>query len=681
MLLEEEEILQTMHHSGEGIFSSKGDEIWANFPHLDLLGDADGWALLPLMIGRRMVGAMALWKDSDFSEEERIRLEGIASHITPSVELFVTFAEMADHLRRLAMLNDFALVVSSAQNLGQIVKRVFALLARAFGTELITLFLLSTDERTLREYHGRGGAVVYQTLFVENHPLAEYIRMGQHLRIEDVAAADFSPIHEEAHTALLIPLKYRGKVIGALELESAQSSAFTGYDENLLVVIASHLAGLVEYGRLREEAEARARNLEAIHEVIQQVIGLTNLDEVAQLVADLLANSFSYELAVVMLLDKDTHVLARGVSGEPASYLREMLLQWGNPFEAGIVSYVFSTGESMLVNDVSRSPIYKPLEGWEAGSELCVALKDGERVLGILNVESRATNAFSHNDLMALESLAGFLTSVVSSVDRYQMLQETVSKLQNAQVELQNRIQAQRAAENRLIQAAKLAAVGEMAAGIAHELNNPLTTVSGFAELVLEDMPEDAPQRADLELILREARRARGIVRRLLDFSRQSETVRVRADINEVLEDVLSLTRHLFKTSGVQLRLTFEKNLPWVSMDRNQMKQVILNLFHNALHAMPNGGDLLITTRSRQREGARWISIAIRDTGVGIPAENLGRIFEPFFTTKSSNQGTGLGLSVTYGIVSDHGGFIDVESEIGVGTCFTVWLPVEGDSV
>jgi signal transduction histidine kinase len=111
------------------------------------------------------------------------------------------------------------------------------------------------------------------------------------------------------------------------------------------------------------------------------------------------------------------------------------------------------------------------------------------------------------------------------------------------------------------------------------------------------------------------------------------------------------------------------------------MKQVMLNLFHNALHAMPNGGDLLITTRSRQREGARWISIAIRDTGVGIPAENLGRIFEPFFTTKSSNQGTGLGLSVTYGIVSDHGGFIDVESEIGVGTCFTVWLPVEGDSV
>ena len=679
LLSGKKEFFRAVYESGTPLASQRGDSHWEAFPQAFLPEQARAWIFLPLKIGRRVVGAFALWRETSFSEEEIARLEELVAHVTPSVDMFITFAEMADHLRRLAMLNDFALVVSSAQNLEQIVRRVFALLARAFGTELITLFLLSSDERTLREYRSSGGSVTNRTLFVETHPLAEHIRSGQHLRVEDVADSGFPSMYKTARTALLIPLKYRGKIIGALELESDQSSAFTAYDENLLVVIASHLAGLVDYGRLREEAETRARNLESIHEAIQQVIGLTNIHEVVQLVADLLTASFSYEVSIVMLLDRDTHVLAHGIGGEMAPVLEKTFSEWGTPFNGGVASYVFSTGKSLLLNDVSQSAIYKPIAGWTPGSELCVALKDGEYVLGILDVESREKNAFSYNDLMALESLAGFLTSVVSSVDRYQMLQEMVSKLQSAQIELQNRIKAQRAAESRLMQAAKLAAVGEMAAGIAHELNNPLTTVSGFAELLLEDIPEDSPQREDMELILREARRARGVVRRLLDFSRQSETIRVRADMNEVVEDVLSLTRHLFHTNGVQVHLALEENLPWVSMDRNQMKQVMLNLFHNAIHAMPDGGDLRITTRSRQRDNARWISVAIRDTGIGIPPENLDRIFEPFFTTKSSSQGTGLGLSVTYGIVSDHGGFIDLESEPGVGSCFTVWLPVEGD--
>ena len=205
----------------------------------------------------------------------------------------------------------------------------------------------------------------------------------------------------------------------------------------------------------------------------------------------------------------------------------------------------------------------------------------------------------------------------------------------------------------------------------------PLTTVSGFTELVLEELPAESGVRNNLELVLREAQRARGVVRRLLDFARQGESAHVRSDINEIIKDVLALVNHLLRTSGIQLVTELSDDLPWISVDRNQIKQVILNLIHNALHAMPTGGNLRIVTNLRRRDQREWLAICLTDTGIGIAPENIERVFEPFFTTRAKDGGTGLGLSVTYGIVTDHGGFIDVESQVGKGSMFTVLLPVE----
>lgn len=259
-------------------------------------------------------------------------------------------------------------------------------------------------------------------------------------------------------------------------------------------------------------------------------------------------------------------------------------------------------------------------------------------------------------------------------VQRYAKLEED---LQTTQQELQARIAAQAAAEQRLIQAAKLAAVGEMAAGVAHELNNPLTTIVGFTELVMDDLPEDSASRTDLETIMREALRARDVVRRLLDFSRRSEMVRVKANINAIVSDSLALVRHLLSTGGVKIHVSLDDTLPWAFVDRDQMKQVLLNLLHNALNAMPHGGRVDIRSSSRKKYGKDWITISVEDTGVGIPPENMERIFEPFFTTRAGEGGTGLGLAVTYGIVSSHGGMIEAESAEGAGATFTVWLPLE----
>jgi signal transduction histidine kinase len=295
----------------------------------------------------------------------------------------------------------------------------------------------------------------------------------------------------------------------------------------------------------------------------------------------------------------------------------------------------------------------------------------------IILAGAKDTLSADHLRIWKLASLTIEVAPKLPADQEVGLLQHTVMELQQTQQELQARISAQREAEARLIQAAKLAAVGEMAAGVAHELNNPLTSVVGFTELALDELPVDSTVRGDLELVLKEARRARSVVRRLLDFARQAETIRVKADINEIVDDVLMLTKHLMQSSNVKPEIRLGENLAWVSVDRNQIKQVVINLVNNALYAMPDGGRIVVETQEQIRFGRNWLKLSIRDNGVGISPENLERIFEPFFTTRGDRGGTGLGLSVTYGIVTDHGGMIEVESQVKVGSTFIVWLPME----
>jgi signal transduction histidine kinase len=675
--IQESELLWRVQRTLADVATVYGEAEWDEVSRLAALKRGTRvWVCVPLVMGQRLIGAVSLWRQSGLDGEEWQRLRDLAMYLSPYVEVIATFLEVTNHLRRLAMLNDFALTVSSANNLDQIIRRGFDLLARAFNTELISLYLLSMDGRMIREYKTVDRRFITQNVTIEGHPAVSLLRRARLMRLNDSNDKEFLPLRENVHSALVVPLRYRGQPIGVVMLESLHPDAFSLYDEQLMGLIASHLAGLVEYGRLREEAESRARNLGLIHEVVQQVIGLTDKREVAQITADLLAQYFAYELAAVLFLDENQQPTIQGFGGTQAELVRRTLA--GRPFsmQSGLTGYVFSTGRSMLVNDTSQEPLYHPLPSWNAAAEMCVALKDGEHVLGIIDVESSHVNAFTHNDLVAIESLAGILAAVASSADQYQRLQTTVRELRLTQVELKSRMEAQRAAESRLLQAAKMAAVGEMAATIAHELNNPLTTVTGFAELILSDAEASAPYRTEMEMILREARRASDVVRRLLDFSRQGEGTRTPTDMNAVVDDVVALSRHLIHTSNVNLTLNLAQDLPWVAVDRNQMKQVLLNLIHNALQAMPKGGELTITTAVRPRDQRSWFTLSVQDSGMGIKPEDLERIFEPFFTTKGERGGTGLGLSITYGIVTEHGGTIEVKSEPGKGSLFTVWLPL-----
>jgi signal transduction histidine kinase len=658
------------------IVVKRDNAVWTDIPHRGLKSSTRLWTCIPLVIGQRLIGTLVLWRTGEFKRDEWNRLIDMTTQVAPAVETIITFAEMADHLRRLGMLNDFALTVSTGRNLDQIARRMFDLLSRAFSTELIVLYLLSSDNRLLSEYRSSEGNMITTVQSAEDHRITPLLKQGQKVRLGDVNHSEVSlPLYDRALSGLYVPLRFRGQTIGILCVESLRTEAFKIYDESLMTVIASHLASIADYTRLREEAEGRARNLGLIHEVVQQVIGLTDPRAVAEITSELLARYFAYELAAVFIADEKGDLTIGGFGGTSQSVVKRAMRSFEYPVIGGITGHVFKTGESVVVNDVLQDDRYRSIKGWQAGSEMCVVIREGVKILGIIDVESSSRNAFTHNDFMALESLAGILASVLTSADQYQRLQVMITQLRSTQVELRTRMEAQRSAENRLIQAAKLAAVGEMAAGIAHELNNPLTSVTGFAELALDEIPEDTEMHKDIEIVLREALRARSVVRRLLDFARQSESTRARASLNEIVDDVVALSKHLIHTSGVVLRLDLEVTLPWVVVDANQMKQVLLNLVHNALQAMPNGGELKILTETVARNNRDWVVVSVMDTGVGISPMEQSRIFEPFYTTKGSQGGTGLGLSVTYGIVTDHGGQIEVESQPGKGSKFTVWLP------
>jgi signal transduction histidine kinase len=230
--------------------------------------------------------------------------------------------------------------------------------------------------------------------------------------------------------------------------------------------------------------------------------------------------------------------------------------------------------------------------------------------------------------------------------------------------------------ETQLSQADKLSSIGLLAAGVAHEVNTPLAVISSYAQMLSKQLQGDEQKSSVLEKITRQTFRASEIVNNLLNFSRTSGAEFAEVDVNRVISDTLSLLEHQFKTAKITVHDELYQHLPSIQGNAGRLQQVFLNLFLNAKEAMPNGGKLRITTSNGEA-----VSVTVSDTGSGIAQEHIQRIYDPFFTTKATPQdgqkrGTGLGLSVTYGIIQEHAGKIRVESSPEEGTTFYLDFPL-----
>ena len=239
--------------------------------------------------------------------------------------------------------------------------------------------------------------------------------------------------------------------------------------------------------------------------------------------------------------------------------------------------------------------------------------------------------------------------------------------------ELRHAYEELKSIQNQLLQAEKMASIGLLASSLAHELDTPLTTISGYCELLAEDI-HDGRLLCRIKIISEQIIKCQKTIRNLLDFSRKSTCEKKLCNIHHLINNTLLLVEHRLKIHKINLRKTFDDNIPPLLVDGNQIQQVILNLVNNAVDALPQGGDIFIETRLNME--AKSIEVVFEDNGIGISSEDQNRVFAPFFTTKEPGKGTGLGLSICNNVISAHNGKIALESRLGNGTRFVVSLPI-----
>ncbi|MFO1402125.1 MAG: ATP-binding protein [Steroidobacteraceae bacterium] len=323
---------------------------------------------------------------------------------------------------------------------------------------------------------------------------------------------------------------------------------------------------------------------------------------------------------------------------------------------------VLASGAGWLL----QRKIYRPLRELEAGAAR-IRRGDLDR-----RVPDAGSNEFARVGT-AFNSMSEALRA--SRADAAQLIRTLESRVEERSRQLL-------AARAEAARGEKLASIGTLASGIAHELNNPLTGVLTFTTLLRKNAAEGSQDAEDLDLVIRETRRCAGIIKRLLDFAREKVPVTGHFDLNAVISDTVRFVERSASLERVEIGQQLDPALPEIYGDADLIKQVVLNLLVNAQQAIDGPGRIDVATRViAARDGhPPQVEIAVSDTGCGISAEDLTHIFDPFFTTKEVGKGTGLGLSVSYGIIHSHGGTIEVDSTVGVGTTFRVRLPVGHDA-
>jgi signal transduction histidine kinase len=345
----------------------------------------------------------------------------------------------------------------------------------------------------------------------------------------------------------------------------------------------------------------------------------------------------------------------------PSNYLVSTMATSRNVF-----SLIFSLGTvaTIVVGYMLARSISSPILKLRAISQ-AVATGDLDQSSGLDRTDEigELAQAFDTMTLRLRDRTAEAARLYAETVERNKELADINARLQSTQAQL--------------IQSEKLASVGQLTAGIVHDVKNPLAVIKGLAEELQEEMESNPFVSGQLVTIRDSANRASTIVTDLLKFARQSTPEMQTRDMKETINSSLRLTEYLTRKAKVEVKVDMPEEAVMMTYDAQQIEQVLINLITNATQAMPTGGELRVNVV--QAEGV--VAIAVQDTGTGIPKQIQGRIFDPFFTTKPEGEGTGLGLSVSFGIVSSHGGKIELDSEFGWGTTFTVLLPVEPSSI
>ena len=416
----------------------------------------------------------------------------------------------------------------------------------------------------------------------------------------------------------------------------------------------------------RTAMERKTVELSRMKQLSDVLMSRQDLSSALDIALQMATEVIGADTASVMLMDESRETLrivaARGISEE---IIKETRIKVGEGF-AGIVA---SEGEPIILDSDDMDDRLRALahRSKTVRSAIICPIKVDGLVRGVINVTNRQDGGkYTKDNLNTVATLAQQASMVIQKIELYEHLELQVVKLQEALDELSR-------TQNELVQAEKLGCIGQLAGGIAHEINNPLHVMLGRAELMLMNMSDDAPGRRDVQILYDQSERLAKIVQNLLRFARKGDTLsHRRVSIDQVLRDTLELIESQMTTYNIDVVHNHCEGPCDIWGNSGELQQVFLNIILNAYHAMkPSGGRIEISTQIV----AQNVEVLFSDTGPGIEPEHLSHLFEPFFTTKAEGEGAGLGLSVSYGIVQAHGGRLEVESNVGAGATFKVVLP------
>jgi two-component system NtrC family sensor kinase len=487
-------------------------------------------------------------------------------------------------------------------------------------------------------------------------------------RVRPAVITELPSVSKSCSSLLWARLVVAEKTLGGILLgRRAAKSSFSTTEVRLIAALVGQAAAALNNARVLEQTRVYSRHLEELNAITGEISSSLDVETVLERILNSACDLLGAVAGTLFLVEGPKRELVfRVVKGS-----KETLLDRRLPAGTGIVGKAASTRLAQIVN---RVELY---DNWFQGidgatglgtrSILAVPLVKEDASIGVLElINKRDESNFHDRDVAMLEAFAGQAVVALENARLHEHLQARNRELLEAMSELQE-------TQEQLIQKEKLASVGQLAAGVAHEINNPLSSILLYADVLCKEIPEqNVQQRQDLQMILKEAIRCRTIVNDLLSFSRQNEVLAQPTDLNALLEEIVDEIGIQERFQGVQIQMDLDSGLPIIEADPFQLHQVFCNLMNNAADAMPGGGTL--TLRTKQGPWSGLITAEVQDTGEGISEENMKKLFTPFFTTKPAGRGTGLGLAIIYGIVKMHRGQIGVQSQVGQGTTFTLTL-------
>ena len=636
------------------------------YPSCSLLG-------VPLIVGEFKLGAVIIGFNSPhhFSPDEIERAEQAGNQVALALWNFQQGLEIQQRLKESNALANIGRALSESERVGTggvlqlIVDSARELMPHA---EKSVIHLLEVEEqvlfaRAVSGFEDQEKEYKRVKMRLGEGVAGQVIREGITINIGDINSHPQFLISDSQPTfrsLLVAPVQRGGQQIGTISIQSAIPNAFSSKDSELLNALAVQAAIAIENTRLFETTQQRLREVNALYRISQQLATSLDPDELIKDVVTLLQKNFQYYHVQIYLLDPATQdlVFKSGVGATGDQLFRDGLRL---PRGSGIIGHVLETATPFFTNNVNHVIFFDRSELLpETQSELTVPIKVESRVVGVLDIQHNSSRWLTDGDLQLMTAVADQLSVSLQKANLY--------------TNLQTALQQEQTIRSQLIQSERLALVGRLLASVSHELNNPLQAIQNALFLLKEETNLSGQARQDLDVILAEAERMAALIERLRSAYRPVRIKDFRpVDLNNLIEDVHALILSHMRQKQIAFEFLPDPDLPNVSGLQDQIRQVVLNLFLNAIEVMKPGGCLTVQTRGRILQNE--VLFSVKDTGPGIDTEILPHIFEPFITSK--HTGTGLGLTITHDIIEQHHGRIEARNDPDGhgGAVFNIWLP------